>query len=122
MGIIWTLFPGYFAMLLNGKRVGLIFTIFFYLIMFYLSYINIGIWNDGHWNEIDIYRYIFAVILLNSISYMSESAHEMSDKELSLIRENEAKIMQKLQSQAISDSLTGMYNRRYFNEKVPEIL
>lgn len=122
LGIIWTMFPGYFAMLLNGKRIGLVFTLFFYTIMFYLAYTNIGIWNEGLWNNLDLYRYIFAVILLNSISYMSESAYDMSDKELSLVRQNEADMIKKLQNQAITDSLTGMYNRRYFNKSIPTTL
>jgi len=122
LGIIWTLLPGYFAILINGKRVGLIFTFVFYTIMFYLAYTNIGIWNEAQWNLLDLSRYIFAVILLNSMSYMSESAYEISDKELKLVRKNERKIMKELQNKAITDSMTGLYNRRYFNEKTPKIL
>ena len=122
LGIIWTLLPGYFAILINGKRVGLVFTFIFYIIMFYLAYTNIGVWNEGLWNHLDLSRYIFTVLLLSSMSYMSESAYEISDRELKLVRENEVKMMQELQNKAITDSMTGLYNRRYFNEKIPKIL
>ena len=122
LGIIWTLLPGYFAILINGKRVGLIFIIVFYTIMFYLAYMNIGIWNEGHWDYLDLSRYIFVVLMLNSMSYMSESAYEISDKELKQVRENEVKMIKELQKKAITDSMTGLYNRRYFNEKIPKIL
>lgn len=122
LGIIWTIFPGFFAMLLNGKRIGLVLTIFFYSIMFYLAYINIGIWDDGNWGNVDLYRYVFAIILVTSVSYMAESAYEMSDRELAIVRANEIKVLEELKKKAITDGLTGMHNRRYFNEIVPKIL
>lgn len=122
LGIIWTLFPAFVSMIANGKKVGLYFILFFYSFMFYLAYMKIGIWNEGLWNIVDFLRYVFSVTLITGISYMAESSYDMSDKALIEVRENEAKVLEKLKNQAITDTLTGMYNRRYFNETIPKIL
>jgi len=121
-GIIWTLVPGYFAILMNGKKIGLSFVITFYIVMFYLAFTNIGIWNEGHWDYLDLSRYVFGVIVLNAMSYMSESSYEISDKKLQEVRENELKILKELQKEVVTDSMTGLYNRRYFNEIIPKML
>lgn len=121
-GIIWAIFPPFFAMLINEKKVGLLLIIPFYTLMYYLAYINIGIWNGGLWEMLDFYRFVIATLLLTGISYTAESSYDMSDRELALVRKNEAKVMKELQEQAITDSLTSMYNRRYFNHIVPKII
>lgn len=121
-GIIWAFLPPFFAMLINGKKIGLFLIIPFYAVIYYLAYINIGIWNAELWGIMDFLRFVVATLLLTSISYVAESSYDMSDKELNLARESEVKVLKELKLQAITDALTGMYNRRYFNETIPKIL
>ena len=122
LGIIWSVFIPIFAILFNGKKIGLYISIIFYSVMFVLAYDNIGVWNLGFWNEQDLLRFIGASFVLTYVIYTVESAHEKADKELIKVRENEQNMLQKLQEQAITDDLTGMYNRRYFNTIAPSIL
>ncbi|MDF1883080.1 GGDEF domain-containing protein [Sulfurimonas sp. SAG-AH-194-C21] len=121
-GIIWSIFIPYFAIMFNGKKLGLYISIFFYTIMFALAYKGLGIWSDGEWASIDLVRFTIASSLLTFIIYMTESAHEQADKELSLVRASEQKILQELTHLAITDELTGSYNRRHFNKTLPQFL
>ena len=121
-GIIWSIFIPIFAIEFNGKKLGLLISVLFYTVMFYLAYKGIGVWNDGAWNSVDLARYIASSSFLTFILYIIESAHNEADKELSLTREREKQILEELKNQAITDGLTGMYNRRHFNEVVPKIL
>jgi len=121
-GIIWSIFIPFLAISFNGKNVGIVLTLIFYTILFYLAFSGIGIWNEGSWALIDFIRLLFSSTVLTLIIYLSESAHEAADRELSRIRENEKKILEELKSQAITDGLTKMYNRRYFNEVGPKLL
>ncbi len=122
LGIIWSLFIPVFAILFNGKKIGLYISILFYIIMFGLAYQGIGIWNSGLWDKKDLLRFIGASLTMLYVIYAAESAHEEADKELIKVRKREKDILNKLQEQAITDELTGMYNRRYFNTVAPAIL
>lgn len=121
-GIIWSIFVPIFAIEFNGKKIGSIISILFYAIMFSLAYYGIGVWNDGAWDKVDLTRYIASSSFLTFILYIIESAHNEADKELSRTREREKSILEELKNQAITDGLTGMYNRRHFNTVVPKIL
>jgi len=121
-GIIWSIFIPVLAISFNGKGLGLVFTILFYLIMIPLAYMGIGSWNNGEWAFVDFLRFSIASSLLTYLTYMTESAHAESDIELQIIREREQQTLESVKIQAITDGLTGMYNRRYFNEVVPKLL
>jgi len=121
-GIIWSYYIPLFAILFNGKKVGLQLTLFYFIIIFTLAYLGIGTWNEGEWSFIDFIRFVASSAMFAYIIYTTESAHENADHELKLIRKHEAEILDKLQKQAITDGLTGMYNRRHFNEVVPKLL
>jgi len=121
-GIIWSVFVPYLAISFNGKRVGLALSTIYLSIMFYLAVDGIGVWNQGLWSEIDFIRFFVALSLFTYIFYLTESAHEDADKELEEVRKKEADMLKSVKTQAITDGLTGMYNRRYFNEIVPKLL
>lgn len=121
-GIIWSIFIPFFSILFNGKKLGLIFSIFYYIVMFSLAYIGIGVWNEGAWDILDFTRFAISGLILTYILYVSESAFEDSNTELKLVREHEQEMLGELQQQAITDGLTGMYNRRHFNDVVPSLI
>lgn len=122
LGIIWSIFIPVMAISFNGKKIGLAFSIVFYAIMFYLAYHGIGTWNHGEWAFVDFLRFTIASSLLTYVIYSSESAHEDADAELKKVRKRELDMLENVKIQAITDGLTGMYNRRYFNEVVPKLL
>ena len=121
-GIIWSIFVPFIAISFNGKTKGLYLSVFFYSIMFYLAYDGIGTWNDGAWIMIDFMRFTISSIVLTSVIYISESAHIAADEELQLTRMKEKAMIASLERQTITDCLTGMHNRYYFNEESEKVL
>lgn len=120
--LIWTIFLPIFATLTNGKNIGLYFAILFYTILFTMAYNAIEVWNNGEWLIQDWLRLVFASSMLTFIMYLNESALEASDKKLSEVRKNEKKYLQELKHKSITDQLTGLYNRRYYNEMIPKLI
>ncbi|MDF1876206.1 GGDEF domain-containing protein [Sulfurimonas sp. SAG-AH-194-L11] len=120
-GLIWSVFIPFFAIMLNGKKLGLAISIFYYTIMFSLAYKGLGIWNDGEWAVIDLLRFYTVSTALTFFIYLTESAHIKADEELSLVRENEHKTLQELTLLSITDALTGVHNRRHFNKVLSQL-
>jgi len=121
-GIIWSYFIPMLAIHFNGKKVGLGLSIGYLTVIFTFAYMGIGEWNNGAWEYIDFFRFSISSFVFTIMIYLIESAHDSTEDELEKIRLHEAEILTQLQKQAITDPLTGIYNRRYFNEKVPELL
>jgi len=121
-GIIWVIFFPILAIIFNGKILGLFYSILFNILIFCLAYNGLGVWDYGHWNYQDLIRFTAATILMTYGMYMIESSNESADNEIQRIRADEQKILKTLQIQAITDDLTKMYNRRYFNTVAPSVL
>ena len=119
--LIWTIFLPIFAIFVNGKKVGLYFSILFYTLLFSMAYLNIGIWDDGRWGIVEFIRLIVASSVLTFAIYMNEKALEESDRKLELIRNQEKEYIKKLHSKSITDELTQLYNRRYFYDMIPKL-
>ena len=122
LGIIWLIFVPFINILLNGKNIGLILSLIIYSYFYYLGYKGIGVWNDGYWSSVDLIRLILATSILTILVYLLESISEQADKELKKIRLHEKNILKKLNTQATTDDLTKMYNRRYFATITPSII
>ncbi len=120
--LIWTIFLPIFATLTNGKNIGLYFSILFYTILFIMAYNAIGVWNSGNWLIQDWLRLTIASSMLTFIMYMNEASLEASDAKLSEVRRNEKKYLQEIKEKSITDQLTGLYNRRYYNEMIPKLI
>ncbi len=121
-GLIWTIFLPIFAILVNGRRVGLYFSILFYLCIYYIAYSAIGVWSDGQWQQTDFLRLFFSSVILTYVMYVNEFALEKSDDKLSEVRASEKEHIKKLKELAVTDELTTLYNRRHFNELAPKLL
>jgi len=120
--LIWTIFLPMFATLTNGKYLGLAFSVVFYALLYALAYINIDIWSEGNWLLQDWLRLVFSSIILTFVMYMNESALEESDRRLNIIRESEKQHIQELKELSITDQLTGLYNRRHYNDMLPKLI
>ncbi len=121
-GMIWTIFLPIFAILVNGRRVGLYFSIIFYSLLYYMAYNGISVWAQGQWQMTDFLRLFFSSVVLTYAMYVNEFALEESDNELTKIREREKEHIEQLQALTITDELTTLYNRRHFNELAPKLL
>ncbi len=121
-GLIWSIFIPIFVILINGRKIGFIFTLIFYAIIHPIAFLNIGVWQDGAWIIQDFIRFFISSVMLTYIVYMNEFAQEESDKELISIRKREQEHIQALKQLSNTDSLTELYNRRYFNDVAPKLL
>lgn len=121
-GLIWTMFVPIFSFLVNGRKVGLYFSLIFYLFIYSMAFNAIGIWENGLWQLQDFLRLLFSSVILTYIMYMNEKALEDSDNKLVEIRKREKEHINDLHSLAITDPLTELYNRRYFNEMAPKLI
>jgi len=121
-GIIWVIFFPIVAIIFNGKILGLFYSILFNILVFCLAYNGLGVWDEGNWNYQDLIRFTAATILMTYGMYMIESSNESADNEIERIRAHEKKILKTLQTQAVTDDLTKMYNRRYFNTVAPSVI
>jgi len=119
---IWTILLPILAIMINGKEAGLYFTALFYLIIFTMAFNGIGVWADGTWSEKDFIRLFTSALVLTYLLYFNEFALERSDIKLHEIRLREQDYIEKLKEYAITDELTRLYNRRYFNELAPKLL
>ena len=119
--LIWTIFLPIFAILVNGKNIGIYFSLAFYIPLLSYAYYNIGIWEDGLWILVDWLRFASSAVILTFAMYMNEKALEASDIKLEEIRFKEQQHIEELHEKSITDELTGLYNRRYFYDMVPKL-
>ena len=120
--LIWTIFLPIYAFFVNGKKRGLYFSLLFYSILFIMSYKGIGVWDEGDWTMIDWTRLFLASLLILFAVYLNESAYEKYEKRLKLSRSNEKKLIEKLSQLSITDPLTKLYNRRYYDEIIEKMI
>ena len=113
--LIWTVFLPLFAIFINGSRVGVLVTIFFYAIIFTMAYHGIGVWEDGVWNSASFARLIAASLGLTLITYFFEQSLENAYSTLQEKQELEKEYIKNLEVCSITDPLTGLYNRRYLD-------
>ena len=121
-GLIWTIFLPIFAIFLNGKRIGLSFATFFYLVIYAMAYNNICVWSEGLWQMADFVRLVFSSLILTYAIYANEFALERSDKELQNVRKSEERHISRLKALSVTDELTELYNRRHYNDLAPKLL
>jgi len=121
-GLIWSIYVPIIAFSISGKRNGLYFSLAFYALTFYMAYINIGIWDNGAWGNHDFLRFFFASSILVYMLFMHERTLERSDFKLIEVRAKEKEYIEKLHQLSITDPLTTLYNRRYFNEVMPKVI
>jgi len=113
--LIWTIFLPIYAIFANGKEKGLYFSLLFYLILFTLSFQGINVWEDGKWTILDWIRLVLASLLMLFAVYLTESSYEIYERKLKKSRKKEKKLIQKLSLLSITDPLTQLYNRRYYD-------
>jgi diguanylate cyclase (GGDEF)-like protein len=119
-GLIWTIFFPIFAIKLMGHKKGMLLSGLFYLILLSIAYYEIGIWNNGEWNIRAFLRLSLASAVLTFIIYAYELILQHADAELLKIHEKEAVYLNELHKLSVTDTLTGLYNRRRMNEVLQE--
>lgn len=117
-GLVWTLCFPLFVIPIQGVKKGFNIILLYYVVLFPLAYSGIGEWNNGFWSSTAFLRFVIASFIFSYVSFFYESTSTTTLKAILNIKEKEKIYLKKLESLSITDQLTGLYNRRYFDEQL----
>jgi len=104
------------AFVLFGKKRGMILSVIYTVYMLMLMYIV----RSDLLTSWAVAMFLLTIVMVASISYLYESTGEMVISELEkTVMELEIQ-KQKIEEIAIHDELTGLFNRRWFNDQFPK--
>ncbi len=115
-GLVWTLCFPLFVIPILGSQKGIIMTFLFYLILVPMVYLGIGEWDNGFWNRTAFLRFFVASLTVVYTAYFFESSSVAAYQTILDIRIKEKSYLNKLENLSVTDQLTGLHNRRYFDE------
>ncbi|VAW50038.1 diguanylate cyclase/phosphodiesterase (GGDEF & EAL domains) with PAS/PAC sensor(s) [hydrothermal vent metagenome] len=113
--LIWVLFFPIFAMIINGSKAGLRYTLLFLTILLILAYNGIGHWQEGLWTELAFIRLAAALSILTFIIYINEVY-------LASSRQQAKQVLDALQTLSTVDELTKISNRRNINSALSKAI
>ena len=116
-GLVWTLCYPLFVVPILGTRKGLLMIALFYAILLPMSYLGIGDWDYGNWSNTSFLRFLIASITVIFIAFFYESTSVSAYQALLKTREKEKSYLHELTQLSMTDQLTGLHNRRYFDEQ-----
>jgi len=117
--MIWTLFFAPFAILTLGARKGLMLSIIFMAIIIAISYTGINIWDNGQWDLQTFFRMTIAQFVMLYVIYAIQNHNEKANSKIEKLRQKEKLQLKLLEKLSITDTLTSLYNRRFFEEIFP---
>jgi len=115
-GLVWTLCYPLFVIPILGGNKGLIWIGLFYAILIPMTYLGIGEWDNGYWNKTAFLRFFMASLTIVYTAYFFESSSVAAYNTVLESREKEQQYLSTLENLSITDQLTGLYNRRYFDD------
>ena len=115
-GLVWTLCYPLFVVPILGTKNGLRMIGLFYLMLIPMAYNGIGIWDYGNWDNTSFLRFVLASFTIVFIAYFFESTTVKAYDTIMKIRDKEKVYLKELENLSITDQLTGLHNRRYFDE------
>ena len=117
--LIWTYFFAPFSIVTLGARRGLIVSFTFMMIMLAITYTGVNIWDNGRWNMESYLRFSLAHFVMLYMIYAIQNSNENAGKKIEQLRQKEKLQLKLLEKLSITDTLTSLYNRRFFEEIFP---
>jgi diguanylate cyclase (GGDEF)-like protein len=114
--LVWTLCYPLFVIPILGTRNGMIMVVLFYLIILPMAYLGLGEWDYGFWNLKGFVRFTIASFAIVYATYFFEVSAHSAYKTIQEIREKEKIHLIELEKLSVTDQLTGLRNRRYFDD------
>jgi len=120
--LIWTYFFTPFAIITLGARQGLILSFAFIMTLLAITYSGVGVWDNGDWNGPTFLRFALAHFVMLYVIYAIQNSNENANSQIEKLRQKERLQMKLLEKLSITDTLTSLYNRRFFEEIFPRQL
>ncbi len=114
-GLVWTLLYPVFVIPILGEKQGLRLVSLFYIVLLPIVYNGIGTWDNGYWDLTAFIRFFIASLTIIYTTYFFESTSVSAYKTIMKIREKEKIYLITLEGLSTTDQLTGLHNRRYFD-------
>ncbi len=114
--LIWTLTFPLFVIPIMGIKKGISIIVFYYIILIPVVYSGIGVWNHGFWDVTSFIRFLIVSIASVVTGYYFESSSMRAYNAVLRVREKEKTYLKKLENLSMTDELTGLNNRRYFDD------
>jgi diguanylate cyclase (GGDEF)-like protein len=115
-GLIWTVCYPLFVIPILGLRKGMIMVVLFYSVIIPMAYLGIGEWDYGFWNIKGFVRFTIATVAVVYTTCFFEVSANSAYKTIQEIREKEKLHLIALEKLSVTDQLTGLSNRRYFDD------
>jgi diguanylate cyclase (GGDEF)-like protein len=115
-GLIWTICYPLFVIPILGIRKGMIMVCLFYSIIIPMAYLGIGEWDYGFWDIKGLVRFTIATLGVVYTTCFFELSANSAYKTIQEIREKEKAHLIALEKLSVTDQLTGLRNRRYFDD------
>ena len=117
--MIWTLFFAPFAILTLGAKKGFMLSIVFMTMVIASSYTGLDTWDNGRWNLETFFRMTVGLSVMLYVIYAIQNNNEKANVKIEKLRQKEKIQLQLLEKLSITDTLTTLYNRRFFEEIFP---
>lgn len=115
-GLIWTVCYPLFVIPILGLRKGMIMVVLFYSVIIPMAYLGIGEWDYGFWDIKGFVRFTIATLAVVYTTCFFEVSANSAYKTIQEIREKEKVHLIALEKLSVTDQLTGLSNRRYFDD------
>ena len=117
--MIWTVFFAPFAIITLGARKGLMLSIIFMTIVISIGFTGINIWDNGRWDLQTFFRMSVALFVILYVIYTIQNNNEKANSKIEKLRQKEKLQLKLLEKLSITDTLTSLYNRRFFEKIFP---
>ena len=117
--LIWTYFFVPFAIITLGARLGLMVSFAFIMTLLSVTYSGIGIWDNAEWQSETFLRFALAHFVMLYVIYAIQNSNESANVIIEKLRQKEKLQLKLLEKLTITDTLTSLYNRRFFEEIFP---
>ena len=115
--LIWTYFFVPFAIITLGAKKGLVVSFSFIMVLLAITYTGIGVWEN--WDLETYFRFSLAQFIMLYVIYAIQNSNESADLKIEKLRQKEKLQLKLLEKLSITDTLTSLYNRRFFEEVFP---
>ena len=118
--LVWSYFFVPYAILIFGARRGLIFSFAFIVTILTITFYGIYTWESTNWNMLTFARFSLAHFVMLYIIYAIQNSTERANLKIEKLREKEKSQLKLLEKLSVTDTLTSLYNRRFFEDIFPK--